>query len=125
MSAEFRALVADAAKRLVDARLGQSIAVGDAAYRERRWAAARDAYRSVQRQAQSGDIATPRVRDGYAQIPEQLKEARLNIAITEKHFSDALAIDPRNQTAVTGVRRGLAAYRDGSLDHAVAVCSTF
>jgi tetratricopeptide (TPR) repeat protein len=114
VSAAIRALFSEMPRRLADSRLGQSIASADALYRERRWAAARDAYEAVHRQGQAAAITTPRVRDSFAQIPERLKDAQLNAAIAEKRFSDALAIDPRNPAALAGeYNLGLLAYNSG------------
>ena len=119
-SPEMRSVLADAPRRLADARLGQSIAAADAAFRESRWTAARDAYESIQRQAEAGDIATARVRESFAQVPERLTEVRLNLAIGERRFADALAIDPRNTRALAGeYDLGLAAYNKGQWTDAV------
>ena len=88
--------------RVAEARLGQQLLDADAAMRERRWAVAISAYESAQKQASGIDFVSARAKELATQAPAQERQARLQLALEQRRFADALQIDRSNKVALEG-----------------------
>ncbi len=88
--------------RVAEARLGQQLLDADAAMRERRWAVAISAYESAQKQASGVDFVSARAKELATQAPAQERQARLQLALEQRRFADALQIDRTNKVALEG-----------------------
>jgi tetratricopeptide (TPR) repeat protein len=115
-----RALASGLPRDLGEARAGRALAEADTAFRERRWTAAQHAYENASLLAQGISFSSPRGRELNAQLPGRLNDAKLNGALADKRYVDALAIDGANRTALEG-QYALAAnaYNQGHWDEAV------
>jgi predicted Zn-dependent protease len=110
---------------LAEARLGQTLLEADTAMRESRWTAAMAAYESATRDGASMAFVSPRAKELYAQAPAQLRQVRLQQALAERRFADALGIDSSNRQAREG-QYGLmlAAFKGERWDEADAAIAS-
>ena len=120
-----RPLVSSLPQQLAEARLGQRLLEAEAAMKAGRWSAAITAYEAAQRDGAGVSFTSPRARDLFTQAPGQLRQANLQLALSERRYADALKIDPANAGALEGqYALGIAAFDAGRWEEAASAFAT-